>query len=315
MADTTLITQSLVSRLTKSSVAPLTSREYWTLTQLAPVEEIVGLTAEEIGSKFGVKPGLAERLPSLLERGRALAFAIEELEHGGIWVLTADDERYPKRLRERLGDSAPAILYGVGDISLLHDDGIGIVGSRDIGPESAEVASQVARFAASQQISVVSGGARGVDMQAMNAAFKADGNVIAVLADSLVRTTREPSVRQAVANGKVCLVTPYSPSAPFSAGNAMGRNKIIYALSRGTVVVRSDIDSGGTWAGATEALKNDYGAVWTWLGAGAGPGNQPLVERGAKELHSGEDLHALLSDDLTAIDKSQTADSVTMTLF
>ena len=40
----------------------------------------------------------------------------------------------------------------------------------------------------------------------------------------------------------------------------MGRNKIIYGLCRCTIVVATDLDTGGTWAGATEALKNQFGA-------------------------------------------------------
>lgn len=66
---------------------------------------------------------------------------------------------------------------------------------------------------------------------------------------------------------------PWSPEAitlavPFSVGNAMGRNKIIYGLSRCTIVVATDDGTGGTWAGATEALKNHYGRVASWTGAG-----------------------------------------------
>ena len=61
----------------------------------------------------------------------------------------------------------------------------------------------------------------------------------------------------------------------------MGRNKIVYALASNTLVVASDHDSGGTWAGATEALRRNFGAVSVWAGPGGGPGNAPLVDRGA----------------------------------
>jgi predicted Rossmann fold nucleotide-binding protein DprA/Smf involved in DNA uptake len=99
-----------------------------------------------------------------------------------------------------------------------------------------------------------------------------------------------------VADGQVCLVTPYSPAAPFSVGNAMGRNKIIYGLSRCTVVVTSDHQTGGTWAGATEAVKNHYGRVVSWTGAGSGAGNSDLVKRGAVELSDVTHLDDLLHE-------------------
>lgn len=313
VADSSLLAQSLLSRLVPANVTPLSSREFWSLARIAPIGALEGLSADEIGTRFGVNPAIAARVPALLSRSRALALAIEELEHKGFWVLTADDEHYPARLRERLGDAAPALLHGVGDPTLLDVDGIGVVGSRDIGLDSADVASRAARFAASAGIPVVSGGARGVDRQAMNAAFEAGGAVVGVLADSLLKTAGESSVRRAIASGQLCLVTPYSPSAPFSAGNAMGRNKLIYALARGTVVVRSDRDAGGTWAGATEAISKGYGTVWSWLGVGAGPGNEPLVTRGARSLITTADFDAILHDAPNA--GAASPEGVAITLF
>lgn len=315
MTDTSLIVQSLLSRLTPSRVKPLTSKEFWGLVRIAHVSDLPGLSAADLGLKFGVKPDVAERVPVLLDRGRAMALAFEELEHRGVWVATAGDERYPSRLRDRLGDAAPAMLYGVGDVGLLQHDGIGVVGSRDIGIESSEVAAAVARYAATHDVPVVSGAARGVDSTAMKAAFEAEGKAVGVLAESLLRFANDSSVRRAVASGQLCLVTPYSPSAPFSAGNAMGRNKIIYGLSKGTVVVRSDDGSGGTWAGAVEAIKNEFGIVWSWLGAGAGPGNQPLVDRGARSLRNAEGLGALLSAPSADGSSSAAESHVALTLF
>jgi predicted Rossmann fold nucleotide-binding protein DprA/Smf involved in DNA uptake len=95
---------------------------------------------------------------------------------------------------------------------------------------------------------------------------------------------------------QICLITPYGPAAPFSVGNAMGRNKLIYGLSRCTVVVASDHQAGGTWAGAVEALKNSYGRVASWTGPGSGAGNSALVEQGAVELSDETSLSDLLRE-------------------
>jgi predicted Rossmann fold nucleotide-binding protein DprA/Smf involved in DNA uptake len=127
---------------------------------------------------------------------------------------------------------------------------------------------------------VISGGARGTDRLAMQAALDGDGRVAGVLADALTRTAADPEVRRAVGDGQLCLVTPYAPEAPFNAGNAMGRNKLIYALAEVTFVVATDEGKGGTWTGATEALKKGYGAVAVWTGEGAGRGNKALVDLG-----------------------------------
>ena len=87
---------------------------------------------------------------------------------------------------------------------------------------------------------------------------------------------------------------PYSPDAPFKAGKAMGRNKLIYAQAALTVVIASDDGTGGTWSGATEALKHGFGPVAVWRGEGEGPGNEPLQQRGATPVSSLDDIESLL---------------------
>ena len=82
------------------------------------------------------------------------------------------------------------------------------------------------------------------------------GSAVGVLADSLEKVirTRQAALRR----GDLCLVTPYSPNAGFSVGAAMGRNRLIYTLADYAVIVASYAETGGTWAGATETLKNGW---------------------------------------------------------
>jgi DNA processing protein len=68
----------------------------------------------------------------------------------------------------------------------------------------------------------------------------------------------------------------------FSVAHAIGRNKVIYGLSRATLVVTSDLETGGTWAGARDALKQSIAPVLVWRGDDAGAGNEPLVAAGAR---------------------------------
>ncbi|MCY4517347.1 MAG: hypothetical protein OXB99_08930 [Acidimicrobiaceae bacterium] len=93
------------------------------------------------------------------------------------------------------------------------------------------------------------------------------------------------------------MCTPYSPDTGFSAGNAMGRNKLIYAQSALTLVVASDNGKGGTWSGATEALDNKFGRVAVWRGPGEGSGNEALDRRGAASVATVDELKSLLDGD------------------
>jgi DNA processing protein len=127
----------------------------------------------------------------------------------------------------------------------------------------------------------VSGGARGTDRLAMEGALAADGKAIGALADSLEATIRKSDVRELLLDERLVLVTPYAPTAGFSVGAAMGRNKVIYGLAESAVVVSSDYQTGGTWAGATEALKASWCPVFVRAGGDVPKGNQQLEKLGA----------------------------------
>jgi predicted Rossmann fold nucleotide-binding protein DprA/Smf involved in DNA uptake len=111
-----------------------------------------------------------------------------------------------------------------------------------------------------------------------------------VVADSLLRTSRDPETRSAISDGQLCLCSPYKPTAGFTVGNAMGRNKLIYALSSATLVVECEEGSGGTWSGAVEALRGRIAPVIAWTGPGSSPGNRALTRLGASPLELVEDL-------------------------
>ena len=117
-----------------------------------------------------------------------------------------------------------------------------------------------------------------MDQLSMNAAFEAGGSVVGILADSLVRKLKKSDVRQAIYEELMVMCTPYNPDAPFSVPTAMGRNKLIYALSELTLVVACEPKKGGTWPGAKEALKKNLGRVAVWQGPGEGTGNAQLLE-------------------------------------
>ena len=74
----------------------------------------------------------------------------------------------------------------------------------------------------------------------------------------------------------------------------MARNKLVYALSALTVVIATDEGNGGTWTGATEAMRNSNGIVAVWRGDGEGPGNAALEQLGALPIYSVAELGTLV---------------------
>lgn len=223
-----------------------------------------------------------QRLEALLVRGVQLGFAVEEWQRNGIWIISRSDADYPARYKKHLKDKAPPLLFGVGNRSLLRGGGLGIVGSRNVAQAGAAFTRQVAELCAYNRMPVVSGGARGVDQISMNAALEAGGVTIGILAENLLKKSVERSARQAIADGRLLLLSPYHPNARFTVGAAMGRNKLIYAISDYALVVSSEYKKGGTWAGAQEELKRENSLpVFVWIGTDAPQGNSKLLDLGA----------------------------------
>jgi len=223
-----------------------------------------------------------QRIIQLLERGAMLAVAVENWTSKGLWILSRSDDAYPQRLKQKLKHLAPPILYGVGNQNLLSAGGLAVVGSRDIDDEAVEYTQRIAEKCAEQGIQIVSGGAKGVDQTAMLAAISSGGKSVGILADSLIKAAVAKNYREGLREGRVALISPYDPSAGFNVGNAMNRNKYIYALADHALVISSSYEEGGTWAGATEELKRDNRIpVWVRLEGDVPQGNHQLVKLGA----------------------------------
>jgi len=267
------------------SEKPLSLAEYSTLVRwLIGVEMRPGdLLQKENISEASMGSGLdKQRLESLLGRGVQLGFAVEEWQRNGIWIISRSDIDYPIRYKKHLKDKAPPLLFGVGDRSLLNGGGLGIVGSRNVDQEGEAFTRKVAKQCAENQMPVVSGGARGVDQISMTAALEAGGVTIGVLAENLLKKSVERSARHAIAEGRLLLLSPYHPTARFSVGTAMGRNKLIYGMADYGLVVSAEYKKGGTWTGAEEELKREISLpVFVRVGKNTPLGNKKLLNIGA----------------------------------
>lgn len=235
-----------------------------------------------------------ERMKRLLARGFLLSQSVERWRARAIWVVSRADVDYPRRLKARLKDEAPAILYGCGDADLLESGGLAVVGSRNVEEALVEYTENIGRLTARARRSLVSGGARGIDQAAMRGALEAGGKVVGVLADSLEKTALTREHRNLLLDGQLVLVSPYDPNAGFNVGNAMQRNKLIYSLADAALVVSSDLEKGGTWAGAVEQLeKLELVPVYVRSTGSGSNGLDALRRRGAIPWPNPEDAGGL----------------------
>jgi len=268
------------------SVKPLTTSEYSRLADwlssrgMQPADLLEEASRDRLSeTHLAIE---TDRIARLLGRGVGLALAIEKWFNKGIWVVCRGDASYPDRLKRHLEDKAPPILFGVGDLRLLSQAGLAVVGSRNIDAEGETFTREVGRRCGQQGIQIVSGGARGVDQIAMLAALESGGTVVGVLADGLMKAAVSRKYRDAIREQRLTLVSSYHPDAHFNVGNAMARNKYIYALADFTLVVASEYKKGGTWAGAREELRRENGAiVFVRSGINVPDGNRELQTLGA----------------------------------
>ena len=215
---------------------PLSAREYGELAKwlnartLRPADLLTDVGRVQLQAVHDAKLE-RKRVDFLLGRGTAMALALERWSRGGLWVISRGDAEFPKRLKRHLKHAAPPLLYGAGKKELLDMGGLAIIGSRDATDDALEFTREVAATCAREGIGVVSGGARGVDMAAMQGSSEAGGYTIGVLANDLLKISVNRQNRLGLQEGRLVLVSPFYPEAGFNAGNAMGRNKYIYALS------------------------------------------------------------------------------------
>ncbi len=288
-SDASLVLFSLGSRLGSPNgpdTKPLTTREWSELErklELGSIDaaKLPGLTSAQMEAVLQIDKGEADRIARLLARSSILQQELGRLEELGIWLITRLDEDYPSRLMERLGRAAPLMLYGAGEARLLNQPGLAVIGSRNVDARGFELTELIGRACAQSNLIVYSGGARGVDKTAMGAALASGGSAAGLLADSLEKAVRASDVRAAIEESHLVLATPYSPQTSFNVGTAMARNKLIYALADFALVVASDAEKGGTWAGAEEALAAGWVPVFVVDGPEVPEGNRLLLKRGA----------------------------------
>jgi predicted Rossmann fold nucleotide-binding protein DprA/Smf involved in DNA uptake len=287
-AQAVLLLTAHFSTPRRDEARPLTPTEWgkfalWLRDEkLGPETLLSGNVREKLAS--WTDPQITQdRIDQLLGRGSALALALEKWLRSGLWILTRSDPAYPTRLKQRLKSTAPAVLFGCGNIRLLEQGGVAVVGSRNASEEDLTYARGIGGQAARDGVSIVSGGARGIDEAAMLGALDAEGTSVGVLPDSLLRASSSLKYRKHLLADNLVLVSPFYPEAGFSAGNAMGRNKYIYCLADAAIVVHSGT-SGGTWTGALENLQKKWTRVWVRPTSDPSAGNAEIVERGAEWL-------------------------------
>jgi DNA processing protein len=216
-----------------------------------------------------------------------------ELERIRAWPcewITQEDAQYPPSLREIY--DPPAGLYVRGTLHPQDHLGIAVVGSRRASAYGLESARRLCIQLARAQVTVVSGGARGIDTVAHRGAMVAKGRTVAVLGSGLdhLYPAENSGLFDCIAD-QGALITPFPFGYRASRHSFPSRNRIVAGMSLGTVVVEAGRSSGALIT-AHQAL--DYGrlvfAVPGRIDALTSRGCHALIKQGAKLIEQCEDV-------------------------
>ena len=246
----------LTSHLGNPMRRPLTVAQFRVLTQRmqdsSKNPEDRDLVPEDLKA-LGYGTEMAERIVQLLSEEELLDHYLQRAKKLGCVPVTRVSEGYPLVVRKRRGMDSPGCLWARGDLSLLQEPGIALVGSRELQEENRKFAAEVGRQAALQGYVLVSGNARGADRTAQDSCLANGGKVISVVADEL---WKQP-VRE-----NVLYLSEDDYEEAFSAQRALSRNRVIHALGLKTFVAQTSLKMGGTWDGTVKNLRFGWSPVY-----------------------------------------------------
>lgn len=256
-----------------------------------------------LATKYGLAKSLAERVPQSLDVATEVAERLSEL---GAEAIARNDERYPQRLLDVLGDDAPPVLFAKGNLNLAQQPAVGFCGSRKASEKGLRVARDASAMLAAESIVLVSGYASGVDLEVHRSALQSGGTTIFVLAEGILHFRVKREVAPLLNPENHLVLSEFSPRLTWQAHNAMQRNSTIIGLSDAMVVIESGL-TGGTHAcgEATLKFKRPLFVADYAVPAQSAEGNQYFLAKGALPLRGNQDGVPSLSRVLQSVQQSR----------
>jgi DNA processing protein len=284
---------------------PLTIDEQLQWVRLSLINGIGSQTFCQLLRAFGTPSNIfstsIKQLKTVVSEKIALAIheqmQYETIDATRLWLnqtnnslITLADPDYPKILLETI--DPPPFLYAKGNIQLLNQASIAIVGSRNASVQGEKNAEAFAFDLANHGLCVVSGLALGIDGAAHRGALSAEGSTIAVVGTGLdiVYPAKHRDLAHKIAENGL-IISEFALNTPSKPQNFPRRNRIISGLSLGCLVVEANLQSGSQ---ITARLAAEQGReVFAIPGSIHSPmakGCHQLIKQGAKLVDCTQDI-------------------------
>ena len=208
---------------------------------------------------------------------------LEYMEKNKIYIVTIQDKLYPKRLMQIY--DAPFVLYIKGNITILNNLALGVIGCRNCSDYGKRVAQNISYSLAKMGIVPISGMAKGIDSMAHGGCLQAKKQTIAVVGCGLdtVYPKENQKLQQEILYYGGAIVSEYIVGIKPEKKNFPARNRIISGMSEGIIVVEAKQRS-GTLITVDFALEQgrDVFAVPGNITSPHSVGTNELIKQGAK---------------------------------
>ena len=268
-------------------VGPVRARSL--LEHFGDAPKILCASKHELTRVRNIGDDTAEKISSW-EKSVDLAGELKRIADFGCHVLISSDENYPPSLREIY--DPPLVLYVKGELTVKDKNAVAMVGSRMTTHYGIETARKLAYQLAYVGVTVVSGGARGIDTAAHQGALSGKGRTICVLGTGINLITPPENAElfeRIAANGAV--ITQFPFNRPADKQSFPIRNRIVAGMTLGTVVVEANLTSGAL---ITANFATEYGrqifAVPGRIDSPRSKGCHDLIKKGAKLCEGVEDI-------------------------
>lgn len=179
-----------------------------------------------------------------------------ELERRGLALLSIEDDAYPPSLKE-IGDP-PIFLSYKGDLDILHQPCIGLVGTRQMSPYGKRIVEEFIPDLVQAKMTTVSGLAQGIDTAVAQETIKSDGKTVAILGHglSMILPQSNSALAKEILETGGLIMSEFPLDTPPDKHTFPARNRIIAGLTLGTVVFEAPKESGAL---ITAELALEYG--------------------------------------------------------
>ena len=279
--------ESLVALNMIEHVGPVRVRQL--LEHFGDAPAILRASKSQLLQVRGIGEETAEAIANW-EKTVNLSSELKRIQEYGCHILTQTDADYPDLLRQIY--DPPIVLYVKGRLSARDKNAVAMVGSRLTTHYGLETARKLAYQLAYVGVTVVSGGARGIDTAAHQGALSAKGRTVAVLGNGINIVFPPENVElfeRIAAHGAVLTQFPFNRKADKQSFPI--RNRIVAGMSLGTVVVEANLASGAL---ITANFAVEYGrqvfAVPGRIDSPQSKGCHDLIKKGAKLCEGAEDV-------------------------